>query len=59
MSVVAQEVEWSSTKWKIGGLIPGSSSPYIDVSLGNILNPKVLPLLRQHCENVYEWLVSS
>ena len=55
---VAQEVERSSTNWKIGGLIPGSSSPRVDVSLGKTLNPKLLPLLRQQCMNENEWLNS-
>ena len=27
-----QEVERSSSNWKIGGSIPGSSSPHVDVS---------------------------
>ena len=30
---VDQEVERSSTNWKIGGLIPGSSSPHVDAAV--------------------------
>ena len=48
-----QEVERSSSNWKIGGSIPGSSSPHVDVSLGKTLN---LPWLCQRCVNVNEWL---
>ncbi len=33
----------SSSNRKIVGLIPGSSSPHVEVSLGKILNPKFLP----------------
>ena len=36
---VAQVVEWSS--------IPGSSDPHVEVSLGRILNPKLLPMCHQ------------
>ena len=58
-AAVAQEVERSSTNWKMCGLIPGSFSPHVDGSLGKILNTKLLLLLRQQCMDVYEWLVSS
>lgn len=36
----------SSTNQKISGSIPGSSSPYIDVSIGKILNPKLVMMGR-------------
>ena len=58
-AAVAQELEQSSSNWKIGGSTPGSSSPHVDVSLGKTLNPKLLPLLCQQCMNVNEWLNST
>lgn len=39
---VAQEVEQSLTKWKVGGLIPGNCSLHVVVSLGKKLKPKLL-----------------
>ena len=43
MLAVVSEVEQSSTNWMIGGSIPISSSLRVDVSLGKILNPELLP----------------
>lgn len=56
---VAQEVERLSTNGKIGGPIPDSSSPHVNVSLSKTLNPILLPLLRKWNMNVYECLVSD
>ncbi len=41
-STIAQEEE--STNQKVGGSIPSSSSPHVKVSLGKILNSKLLPV---------------
>ena len=51
------EVERSSTNRKIGGSIPGSSNPHVDVSLGKTLNPKLLPMA---APSVYEcvWMLA-
>ena len=43
----------SSTNRKIGGSIPGSSSPHVDVSLGKTLNPELLLMAEP---SVCEWL---
>ena len=53
-----QELERSSSNWKIGGSIPDSSTPHVDVSLDKTHNPKLLPLLCQRCVDVNEWLDS-
>ncbi len=39
---------------KIGGSIPGSSSPHVEVALGKLLNPKLLPKAVLLGMNVYE-----
>lgn len=44
---MAQEVEQSLTKWKVGGLIPGNCSLHVVVSLGKKLKPKLLPVALQ------------
>ena len=49
---------WLSTSQKIGSLIPSSSGPHADVSLGYILNPKLLLMAALQFMNVCEWLVS-
>ena len=46
---MAQEVERSSSNWKIGGSIPGSSSPHVHMLM--------CPWAR-HFVNVNEWLDS-
>ncbi len=48
-----------STNQKIGGLIPGSSSPHVEVALGKLLNPKLLPKAVPLGMNVYEWVWMS
>lgn len=42
LEAVVEEVEQSSTDWKMGGLTPGSSTPHVDVSFGKIL--KLFPI---------------
>ena len=54
VSKLAKKLERLSSNWKIGGSIPGSSGPHVNVSLGKTLNPKLLPLLCQRCMNVNE-----
>ncbi|XP_053185071.1 interferon lambda receptor 1-like [Scomber japonicus] len=49
------DVERSSSSWKTGGLIPGSSSPHVHMST---LNPRFVPLLRPQCVNEKEWFNS-
>ncbi len=48
----------SSTNQRVGGLIPGSSSPHINVSSGKILNPTLLlmavPLVGE-CVRMSSW----
>ena len=52
---VAQESKLSSN-WKIGGLIPGSSSRHVNVSLGKTL-AKLLPMIVPTVhECVNEWV---
>lgn len=41
---VSQEVELSSTSRGVSSSIPGSFCPYVKVSLGKTLNPKLLPV---------------
>lgn len=39
----------SSTKWKVGGSVPGYLSLDVEISLGKILNPRFS--LKQMCFN--------
>ncbi len=50
---MAQEVEQVIQSSNLGGLIPGSSSQHVKVSLEKILNPKSLPTAGL---SVYFWL---
>lgn len=42
---VAQEIQWSSTYQGTDDLIPDNCRRHVDGSLGNIQNPKLLPLM--------------
>lgn len=43
----------SSTKWKVGGSLPGSLSLDVEISLSKILNPKFS--LMQMCDSLPNW----
>lgn len=34
----------SAANWKVGGLMPSSSSPHVEVSVGKVLKPEFCPL---------------
>lgn len=53
---MAQEVEQSLTKWKVGGLIPGNCSLHVVVSLGKKLRPNCSWWLFSWCMHAFEWL---
>lgn len=46
----------SSTKWKVGGSVPGYLSLDVEISLGKILNPRFS--LKQMCDSSPTSLIS-
>lgn len=51
-AAVAQVVKRVSAYWKVGSLIPSSTSLHVKVSLGKTLKPKLLP----GCMNEFPFL---
>lgn len=54
VQAVAQVVHQSSSDYKVGGSVSGP-----EVSLGKILNPKVLLVLCHHSVWVYVWIENA